>query len=277
MAATEWSPMLTDDELTLFDLKGYILFPAVLSAEEIAPIKAQCERLIDEKSEVSPSEQLPGGATSTLIDHPAIMRVLHSIIDDDTSKIRLENAFLSHRYIDDGHRGWTPHAGGKSVNPNYSYQYHDGKIHSGMTRVVWELNGIEKGKGGTEFIPGSHKSNFRKKLGLFDEPDSGVWDTYGCRPGSLLVFSEAVRHTSAVWRQEEHRMALFFAYNHINVRHHRPNIHDFSTKCITRSSTPSSGTSDMSFRRRMRNLPDRFGSNVAVTRSERKGANGRAR
>jgi len=59
--------------------------------------------------------------------------------------------FLSYRYRDDGHKGWDPHAGGKSVNPNYSYQYHDGKIHSGMTRVVWELNGVETDKGGTAF------------------------------------------------------------------------------------------------------------------------------
>lgn len=223
-AATDWSPTMTDEEVTEFDLKGFILFPSVLSEAEIAPIKAQCEQLRENKDGLPPAEQcLPGGAASVLIDHPAIERVLHTIIDDDTTKIRLENTFLSYRTIDDGHRGWTPHAGGVSVNPNYNYQYHDGRIHSGMTRVVWELNEVEEGKGGTAFIPGSHKSNFRKKLPLFDDPDSGVWETYGCPPGSLLVFSEAVRHTSCVWTSEIPRMALFFAYNHINVRHHRPN------------------------------------------------------
>ena len=72
------------------------------------------------------------------------MRVLHTIIDDGIEKIRLEGAFLSYRFKGDNHRGWTPHAGGKSVNPNYSYQYHDGRIYSGMTHVVWELNGVEK-------------------------------------------------------------------------------------------------------------------------------------
>jgi hypothetical protein len=102
---------------------------------------------------------------------------------------------LSYRYRDDWHKGWDPHAGGKSVNPNYSYQYHDGKIHSGMTRVVWELNGVEKDKGGTAFIPGTHKSNYRKKLNLFDERDSGVWESYSCSHGSLLIFFEGVRHT----------------------------------------------------------------------------------
>ena len=223
----EWSPTLTDEELVLFDLKGYILFPAVLSEDEIAPIREQCERLRQDRDSLPPAERcLPGGAASALIDHPAIMRVLHSVIDDETDKVRLEGAFLSYRHRDDGHRGWSPHAGGKTVNPNYSYQYHDGRIYSGMTRVVWELNGVEKGKGGTAFIPGSHKSNFRKKLGLYDDMDSGVWDTYECPPGSLLVFSEAVRHSSCEWRQDIPRMALFYLYNHINVRHSRPNFTD---------------------------------------------------
>ena len=224
MIATEYTP-LTDREKVLFDLKGYLLFPSVLSEEEIAPIKAQCEQLHQDSEELPPSDRkLPGGAASVLIDHPAVMRVLHQIIDDETEKIRCENCFLSYRYRDDGHKGWSPHAGGKSVNPNYSYQYHDGKIHSGMTRVVWELNGVEKGRGGTEFIPGSHKSNYRKQFNLFDERDSGVWDSYECPPGSLFIFSEAVRHTSSPWEQDEPRMALFFCYNHINVRHHKPSF-----------------------------------------------------
>jgi hypothetical protein len=221
----EWSPRMTDEELALFDLKGYILFPAVLGGDELEALKQHCEKYRLDKTSLPPEQQcIPGGPLAALIDHPAIMRVLHSVIDDQTDKIRLETAFLSHRHRDDGHKGWNPHAGGKTVNPNYSYQYHDGRIYAGMTRVVWELNGIEKGKGATAFIPGSHKSNFRKTLTAFDDPSSPLWDTYACPPGSLLVFSEAVRHTSCDWTQEIPRMALFYLYNHINVRHSRPNF-----------------------------------------------------
>ncbi|MCZ6632748.1 MAG: phytanoyl-CoA dioxygenase family protein [bacterium] len=223
---TEYTPM-TEEERFLFDLKGYILFPAVLSEDEIAPIKEQCVKLrTDRESLPTEAQCLPGGAASVLIDHPAIMRVLHSIIDDETEKIRLEGCFLSWRERNDGHKGWTPHAGGKSVNPNYSYQYHNGRIHAGMTRVVWELNGVEQDRGGTAFIPGSHKSNFRPFPECFDARDSGVWDTYGCPPGSLLIFSEAVRHTACPWEQDDPRCALFFCYNHINVRHHKPDFTD---------------------------------------------------
>ena len=160
----EWTPTLTERETVLFDLKGYILFPAVLSEDELAPIKAQCEKLRTDKASLPTDARcLPGGPAAVLIDHPAVMRVLHTIIDDEIEKIRLEGAFLSYRFKGDNHRGWTPHAGGKSVNPNYSYQYHDGRIYSGMTRVVWELNGVEKGKGGTAFHSGKPQVQLQKK------------------------------------------------------------------------------------------------------------------
>jgi len=38
MVSTEYIP-LAEREKVLFDLKGYLLFPAVLSAEELAPLK----------------------------------------------------------------------------------------------------------------------------------------------------------------------------------------------------------------------------------------------
>jgi hypothetical protein len=117
----EWTPTMTDEEMVLFDLKGYILFPAVLSPDEIAPIKEQCEKYRQDRQSLPLEAQcLPGGPVSALIDHPAIMRVLHSVIDDETEKIRLEGASLSYRCQGEQHRGWNPHAGGKTVNPNYS-------------------------------------------------------------------------------------------------------------------------------------------------------------
>lgn len=35
-----------------------------------------------------------------------------------------------------------------------------GRIHAGLTRVVWELNEVRNGEGGTMFLSGSHKSAF---------------------------------------------------------------------------------------------------------------------
>jgi hypothetical protein len=35
-----------------------------------------------------------------------------------------------------------------------------GRVHSGLTRVVWELNPVTKASGGTRFLSGSHKAAF---------------------------------------------------------------------------------------------------------------------
>ena len=62
ISAKEWTPTLTEKETVLFDLKGYILFPAVLSEDEIAPIVEQCEKLRADKTSLPPEARcLPGG------------------------------------------------------------------------------------------------------------------------------------------------------------------------------------------------------------------------
>ncbi len=59
-ATKRWTPILTEREAVLFDLKGFILFPAVLSADEIAPIEAQCEKLRADKASL-PQKRGVGG------------------------------------------------------------------------------------------------------------------------------------------------------------------------------------------------------------------------
>ena len=94
---------MTEEEKFLFDLNGYILFPSVLTEDEMSPIRDQIESLRDSPDSLPHSDRkLPGGPASVLIDHPATMRILHGIIDDDTEKIRCENCFLSYRHTEDG-------------------------------------------------------------------------------------------------------------------------------------------------------------------------------
>ena len=218
---------MSEHDRVVFDLKGYIVKPAVLDRSEIKQIKEFVLRQKNDPQSLPPHERrLPGGAFAKLIDRKEVMDVLLSVIDPDPEKIRLENVFLSYRERGEGE--WTPHAGGRTTNPNYAYNFHDGRIYAGMTRVVWELNEVIEGKGGTCFIPGSHKANYNIRtnpLKSIDARDSGLWESYGCPPGSLVIFSEAVRHSADFWQNPNSpRVAIFCAYNHINVRHHKPNI-----------------------------------------------------
>ena len=216
---------MTQHDRVVFDLKGYIVKPAVLNPDEVKAIKEFVLQQKDNPKSLPPHERyLPGGPFAKLIDHPAVMNVLLDVIDPDPAKIRLEDVFLSYRQLGDGE--WKPHAGGKTTNPNYAYNFHDGRIYAGMTRVVWELDEVIEGKGGTCFIPGSHKANFNIRtnpVASIDARDSGLWSSYSCPPGSLVIFSEAVRHSGDFWQNAQNpRVAIFCAYNHINVRHHKP-------------------------------------------------------
>lgn len=218
---------MSEHDKVVFDLKGYIVKPAVLNEDQVKVLKDFVLRQKNEPGSLAPHERhLPGGPVADLIDHPVVMDILLNVIDRDLEKIRLENVFLSYREM--GESQWNPHAGGRTTNPNYAYNFHDGRIYAGMTRVVWELTEVQQDKGGTCFIPGSHKANYNIRsnpLASIDARDSGLWESYSCPPGSLVIFSEAVRHSGDIWRNPHNpRVALFFAYNHINVRHHKPSI-----------------------------------------------------
>ena len=225
-SATSGGNMSEHDRI-VFDLKGYLVKPAVLDKNEVEVIKEFVLRQKNDPQSLPPHERcLPGGAFAKLIDHKEVMNVLLSVIDPDPEKIRLENVFLSYRQQGEGE--WKPHAGGRTTNPNYAYNFHDGRIYAGMTRVVWELNEVIEGKGGTCFIPGSHKANYNIRTNpvkTIDARDSGLWESYSCPPGSLVIFSEALRHSADFWQNPDSpRIAIFCAYNHINVRHHKPDI-----------------------------------------------------
>jgi hypothetical protein len=215
---------MTEHDRIVFDLKGFVVKPAVLSEAETAELREFVLRQRRDPESLPPHQRaLPGGLAERLIDHPEVMEILHDVIDSDVEKIRLENIFLSYR--EGAESQWSPHAGGRTTNPNYAYNFHDGRIYAGMTRVVWELTEVLADRGGTCFIPGSHKANYniRKPPPSIDDRQSGLWESYACPPGSLVVFSEAVRHSADEWCNPHNpRVAIFCAYNHVNVRHHKP-------------------------------------------------------
>ena len=134
----------------------------------MAPIVEQCEKLRADKASLPPEARcLPGGPASKLIDHPGdYAGVAYGLLTMRRRRIRLEGAFLSYRFKGDNHRGCTPHAGGKSVNPNYSYQYHDGRIYfrddAGGLGIEWR----GEGERGTAFIPGSHRVQLQENAAI---------------------------------------------------------------------------------------------------------------
>ena len=114
-----------------------------------------------------------------------------------------------------------PHGGGGYFNfdgTSHIYQMLPGRIHAGLTRVVWELNEVGEGDGGTLLLSGSHKAAFPRPESLSGR-DSDVWDSYTCPAGSALVFTEALCHSGTRWTNTERaRLSLFTCYNTVNAK-----------------------------------------------------------
>jgi hypothetical protein len=100
-----------------------------------------------------------------LLDHPAVVGVLNEILShqglasEECYGFRFDHTYTSHRTA--GHDNWRPHGGSGFFNfPGSSHMYHmqQGKVHAGLTRVVWELNEVKPGDGATKFLSGSHKA-----------------------------------------------------------------------------------------------------------------------
>jgi hypothetical protein len=209
---------MTEEQRFLFDLNGWLLLPGVLSATE-------CETV---KEHLSNGGNGFTGPAQELLDHPALVDVLTEILalgqaPDDYYDFRCEGSFFTVRQA-----GWKPPGtekphGGAGISP-LNYRTNGRQIYSGMTRVVWELNPIEKGDGGTLFLSGTHKANFPFPDSVH-QPDNPYLETYSCPAGSIFIFTESLLHAATEWKNPDvERVSIFNCYNSISTQFHRLNL-----------------------------------------------------
>ncbi len=224
-ASTDPIPM-TDEQKFLFDMKGWLLLPAVLKENEL-PVLREHVRLLRENPQSLPAHERfsLAGPANYLLDHPAIVGILNTILN--TSDVgpaygfRCDGSYPQYRPT--GSPGLKPHGGGPSVSPIFGYRCKNQNIYSGLTRVVWELNEVERGKGGTLLMSGSHKANFNVPQEHLVQ-ESWLYETYSCPPGSVLFFTENLCHAGDTWRMPHHRAAVFNSYIHSGSQFHKLNL-----------------------------------------------------
>ena len=215
---------MTEAERFHFDLSGFLVRPAILTADEVAEIRDQIDRIKHKPESLPPEHRcVPGGPASLLIDHPKVIEVLHEIIGPN---IRLEGCGCVWRKK--GERHGDLHGGGpKQIDPIFGYRVQNGQIYAGMVRVIFEFSEVRKGDGATHFVSGSHKANFpmhEDHLELDDEEKrSPVLVSYECPPGSAVFFTENVCHAGPVWKREYPRVTILHAYSHLATHWHRLN------------------------------------------------------
>lgn len=212
---------MTEEEKFLFDVRGWVLLPGILPEEECRLVK---DHLLGGGDGYT-------GPAQELLDHPAVVDILNETLSEaepaeDCYNFRCENSFKTIRK-----GGWK--ASGTNVPhvvrpPQHAgamrYQTEGGRIYSALTRVLWELNPVEKGDGGTLFLSGSHKARFPYPSSVL-EPDNPHMESYSCPAGSVLIFTESLLHAATDWKNDAvDRVSLFNCYNSVWSQWHRLNL-----------------------------------------------------
>ena len=247
---------MTPEQKFFFDLRGWILLPSILSDSEIDEMKAEV---------YDGARQSYQGSLQKLLDHPAIVGILNEILSEDPFVhqdcygFRCEGSFTTVR-----EPGWNVSQRGDNGLPHVvrppqqanamRYQVAGGKIFAGLTRVVWELEEVKSGQGGTSFLSGSHKAHFnyggpdpyRPNIGEspWEQNMRDVMDDYSCPPGSVVIFTESLVHAANDWTNTDNpRCAVFNCYNSIWAQWHRLNLsHEIIETMPTRRQSLFRGT-----------------------------------
>ncbi len=218
-------PMSAAQKYT-FDIKGWLTLPGLLAREQLESIRAHQLKFLYERDALPPDERdNHGGPAQVLLDHPAVVGVLNEVLShqalagEDCYGFRYDHTYTSHR--PPGHDNFRPHGGGGYFNfrgNSHIYQMLPDKVHAGLTRVVWELNEVGPGDGGTLFLSGSHKAAFPRPEEL-SQRDSPLWETYTCPAGSAVIFTEGLCHSGTRWTNSERdRLSLFTCYDTVNSK-----------------------------------------------------------
>ncbi len=233
---------MTPEQKFFFDLKGWILLPAVLSPSDIVKMKAEV---------YDGAQRGYEGALQELLDHPVIVGILNEILAEPSffSKncygFRCESSVTMVRQPgwdmskDDGAGPVATSIPHVVIPPQHAnvmgYQAKGGKVFSGLTRVVWELEEVRSGQGATSFLDGSHKAHFN-----YGGPDpyrpnisESPWEEniriamndYSCPAGSVVIFTESLIHATNAWTNPDNpRCAVFNCYNSLWAQWHRLNL-----------------------------------------------------
>ena len=217
-------PALTPEQRYAFDTHGWFLIPEVFTGSELKEMRDFGYRLHHDTESIPEHERSPvGGPLQKLIDHPLVVSLLNeftahpAVTNPESYGFTVESTSLFYRSPGMGNFG--PHNGNGLLRFPGDVHYYNafpGKGYSPHTRIVWELNEVKKGQGGTLLVTGSHKAVYTAPLDIQD-PKSDIWTTYGCPPGSLLFFTEALTHSANPWTNTENdRIAVFNLYSPVD-------------------------------------------------------------
>ncbi len=201
----------------LFDLQGYLTVPDALSVSAVGALNQVIDTMVEREMGGEETSRrwidllARDRAFRRLIDNPPVLPILEELLG---AEFRLD-----HEYVDLIRSGMGPigsglHGGAVPFRPIEYYWSGDGRMHSGLVGVAYNLKDVGPDDGGFACVPGSHKSAF-----AFPDNWKDLSDPHPCvrrvtgPAGSAVIFTEALVHGTLPWRGTEERRTAFYKYS----------------------------------------------------------------
>ena len=231
--------MVSDLEIYLFDLRGYIVLPNALTPEEVAELNECLDAIPPMEAgewygyvhahrygttDGFNLQQIyeAGEPFERLIDHPSwIDKVKHFVGGEGSFDYHHGPLFIDENFATFRGPGEAIglHSGGYPPIHRNQFRYHNGRFMCGQIDILIALTDFEPGDGGTMIIPGSHKSNFRHPhydkhrmaVGATVEGIEGAVEIQ-MKAGDALLFVDGAAHGSAKRTNPGIRRTIVYRY-----------------------------------------------------------------
>jgi hypothetical protein len=197
---------MTREEVYEFDLRGYIIYRNILSAEDVRRIR---NILADVKAAMYSGKfafMESDPYFLELMAHPVTIGVMKAMLGN---WLRFDHAFgIQMTKTNSVWEGL--HGGALQEERSFWYQWVPGQgMNNGLIKVIYALNDVEPGDGGFICVPGSHKANVK----YYPPHDSHLVVNPRLKSGDMLIFTEALVHGSRQWKPDHTRQALIYSYS----------------------------------------------------------------
>lgn len=232
--------MLTDMDIYLFDLRGYLVLKNALTADEVAALNAGIDAILPldvgewygyvhghtygDDEGLNLQQIYEGGEPfEALIDHPSwFEKMKYFVGGEGTFDFKHGPLFIDENFASIRGPGQAIglHSGGHTGTKRNQFRYHNGRFQCGQVNILIALTNIGPGDGATMVIPGSHKANFphpdfaRYSMGGEQASVDGMAEAIEVylEPGDALLFVDAISHGSARRTNPGDRRIIVYRY-----------------------------------------------------------------
>lgn len=206
---------LSADEKKELDENGYVVFPGILSAEQVARFNARFDELLAQEGAEAGKEMHQEAGTERLASlvekdvmfticytHPKVLAAVHHVLGD------FKLSELASRFAMPGQGAQKLHTDGHSL-PDGSYI---------VCNTFWLLDDFTEENGPTRVVPGTHRSGETPNTGNTFNPNEDDMAPYPgevkvlAPAGTVVVFNSHLWHGGTVNRTDKRRRALSAFY-----------------------------------------------------------------